>query len=614
MNELIKSKLKQVPIMPGVYQFFDAQNNIIYIGKAKNLRNRLRSYFQSSINLSAKTMIMIRKIAYFEWIVVRSEVEALMTEANLIKKHKPKYNIDLRDDKTYPFIRITKEPYPQVVLTRKIIKDGSKYYGPFTDVARLRKTLKLLYKVFPIRSCSYYIDQKSIDEKKISLCLDYHIKKCEGPCEGLVTKSHYLGMVQRIEEFMKGKTQFTESYLHKRMNDASKKQRYEEAVIYRDQLQAIQSFKEKQSHVATDFKERDVIALTKDREIGIAVILRIRNGRIFSRDKLAIKKLDEQDSVNLKNIITRFYLDSDFIPSEISLQKKPYNEKELIAFLKNKRGGPVRFVYPQKGNKAKELRITFQNARLLLGEWIINRDKRKDRVPKLLEKLKCDLNLDKSPRRIEAFDISHLGGTNTVAAMVSFINAKPEKKGYRKFKIKSVDGVDDYLAMREVVFRRYKRLKNENRSLPDLILIDGGKGQLNMAVSAMRELGLEYVPLIGLAKKLEQVFIPGYPDAQSINKQSAGLLLLRNIRDEAHRFALKFQKNKRKKNMTKSVFSDIPGVGQKRLQFLLQSFDGPEMIAKLTPEVINGKTGIPLKVARKIINLANNIIDSKSEL
>ena len=604
MNETIQEKLKQIPTHPGVYQFFNSDGKIIYIGKAKNLRNRVRSYFQSKKHQMAKTISLVKNIDNLDWIVVRNEVEALMTEANLIKAHRPRYNIDLKDDKAYPFIRITKEPYPQVLLTRKIVRDGSKYYGPFTDVGRLRMTLKALHKVFPIRSCSYYLDDKVVTEKKVKLCLDYHINKCEGPCEGLVSQDHYQEMVDRIEDFMKGKTKRTEAHITVLMKEASSNQKYEEAAMYRDQLEAMRSFKERQSHVATDFKERDVVALAREDNLGVAVIIRIRNGRIFSREKLSLQGLDENDGATLQTVISRFYMDSDFVPKEISLQLNPSDEKDLIQWLKEKRKGAVHFLYPQKGEKAKELRVTMQNAKLLLGEWIINREKRKEQVPKMLGQLQEDLNLDVPPKRIEAFDISHLGGTNTVASLVCFIDAKPRKTDYRKFNVKTVSGIDDFAAMREVVYRRYKRVKEEEKPFPDLILIDGGKGQLSMAVSALRELGLDYIPVIGLAKRLEEVFVPGNPEAQSIHKQSPGLILLRRIRDEAHRFAITFQRQKRNKDMVLSVFSQIPGMGKKRLEKLLQIFDGPEAIAKLTPEVINGETGIPLKIGKEIVKVA----------
>ena len=604
IQESIKTKLLQLPRNPGVYTFYNNDNQIIYIGKAKNLKNRVRSYFQNKASLSPKNTTMLRHVVNIEWIIVRSEVEALMTEANLIKRHKPKYNIDLRDDKSYPFIRITNEPYPQVFLTREVVKDGSKYFGPFTDVRHLRKTLKALNRVFPIRSCTYFIDHKVIEEKKISVCLDYHIKKCEGPCEGLVSESNYSQMISRIEDFMKGKTKPTEGHLLKLMKKASDHQNYEDATIYRDQLESITEFKNKQRLVATDFIERDVIALSKEDDFGIAVILRIRNGRIFSRDKLSISKLDANEGTNLKNIITRFYFDSDFIPRELSLQNNPENEKGLLELLKKKRKGPVRFIYPKKGEKAKEIRITLQNAKLLLGEWKINKEKRKDLVPKILQQLQEDLNLSVAPRRIEAFDVSHLGGTNTVASMVCFVDAKPKKNEYRKYNIKNVNKIDDFASMNEVVYRRYKRLKKENKKLPDLILIDGGKGQLNTSVEVLKSLNLNFIPIIGLAKRLEEVFLPGYSDPQSINKQSSGLILLRRIRDEAHRFAITFQRGKRNKTITNSIFSSIKGLGKKRIKLLMQTYDGPKELRKLNKLDIHQKTGIPISLCSEIINLS----------
>ena len=607
-SDNIKNKLNQLPTEPGVYHFYNDQQKIIYIGKAKNLKNRVKSYFQNKNSLSPKNATMLKHIKNIDWIIVRNEVEALMTEANLIKMHHPKYNIDLRDDKSYPFIRITNEPYPQVFLTRNIIKDGSKYFGPFTDVRHLRRTLKALQKAFPIRSCNYFIDSSVIKEKKISICLDYHIKKCEGPCEGLVSREKYSDMVNRIEDFMKGKTKPTEEHIKELMIAASNNQNYEEAKIYRDQLESIFEFKKKQSLVATDFVERDVIVLSKEDDFGIAVILRIRNGRIFSRDKLSFKKLDINDGVNIRTIIMTFYLDSDFIPRELSLQVKPQYEKDLLDWLRQKRGRPVRFIYPQKGEKAKEIRITLQNAKLLLGEWKINKEKRKDQVPKILNQLKDDLSLTVPPKKIEAFDISHLGGTNTVASMVSFVDALPKKKEYRKYNIKSVADIDDFASIKEVVHRRYKRLIKENIRLPDLILIDGGKGQLNMALSALEDLGVGHIPIIGLAKRLEEVFIPGNSEPQSIHKQSPGLILLRRIRDEAHRFAISFQRSKRKKTVLNSVFSNISGLGVKRIRILMMAFDGPKNLAVQDEKIINEKTGIPIKICSEIIKVSKEII------
>ena len=607
MIDKITAKLKHLPVDPGVYQFFNSVNEIIYIGKAKNLRNRVRSYFRSQKGMSAKNISMIKRIHNLDWIVVRSEVEALLTEANLIKTHKPKYNIDLRDDKAYPFIKITNEPYPQVIITRNVLKDGSKYYGPFTDVSRLRSIMNVIAKVFPIRSCTYFIDDAAIKAKKISLCLDYHINKCDGPCEGLVSESHYSQMIKRVEKFIRGRTKGTISYVEELMLKASNDQKYEIAAIYRDRLADIKLFFEKQKVVGSNFDDRDVISLASNNNIGIAVILRIRNGRIISREKLSLTNLDASIKKNMATIITRFYLDSDFIPKELLLQDKPLHEKELILWLRSKSSHNVRFKYPQKGEKAKELRITFQNAKLLLGEWALRRQQKIDLIPKTLNKLQKDLNLKNPPIRIEAFDISHLGGKDIVGSLVCFINTKPKKSEYRRYQIKTVFENNDYGSMQEVVFRRYSRVIKDCGALPDLILIDGGKGQLGVAFSVLKKLGLENIPIIGLAKRLEEVFIPGFKDPQSIDKQSPSLILLRKIRDEAHRFAISFQKKKRNSNMIKSPFESIQGIGKKRLRILLNSFENIKTISQLTPEVLNGETKIPLKIAKEIISLAKTL-------
>ena len=607
MFELIESKLKHIPIEPGVYQFFNSNQEIIYIGKAKNLRNRVRSYFRSQKGMSPKNITMVKHIIDFDWIVVRNEVEALLTEANLIKTHKPKYNIDLRDDKTYPFIKITNEPYPQILITREILKDGSKYYGPFTDVNRLRVMMNMLTKIFPIRSCTYRIDQKAIKEKKISLCLDYHINKCEGPCEGLVSENHYSAMVKRIKDFIKGRSKETVEHIESLMQNAAFHKKYEIAAMYRDQLNEIKIFHDKQKLIGSSFDDRDVIAIAKSEKIGVAVILRIRSGRIISREKLSLTNLDNSDKKNMYSVITRFYLNSDLIPQEISLNNKPSNDKEIILWLSKKAKRNVNFIYPQKGDKSKELRITFQNAKLLLGEWLLKRQKKNNTIPKIIERLQSDLNLKKPPKRIEAFDVSHLGGKDIVGSMVCFINTIPRKSEYRKFKIKSVDDNNDFASIREIIFRRYSRVKKDSLVLPDLILVDGGKGQLSVAYSALKEIGFGFIPIIGLAKRLEEVFIPGLRDPQSIDKQSPGLILLKRVRDEAHRFAITFQRQKRYANLIKSPFEDIKGIGKKRLNNLLTSFDDVKTISQLTPEVIHGETGIPLKIAKKIIVVAKQI-------
>ena len=608
MKQFNLNKIKSVPTESGVYFFKDKKNDIIYIGKAINLRNRVRSYFQKNKYQTPKNTSMIKRIIDVEWLVVRNEVEALLTEANLIKQHQPYYNVNLKDDKSFPFIRITNEPFPRVFITREIIRDGSKYFGPYTDVVYLRRTLKAIRRIFPVRSCDFYIDQAVIDQKKISLCLDYHIKKCEGPCEGLVSKGHYKEMIDNIVSFLHGKTKSSEIYIHNQMEKASSQLRYEDAGIFRDQLHAIKAFKKKQIKINADFDDRDIIGYAKENDFGVVVIVRIRNGRIASREKLSLSNLDEDDAAMIKTVITQFYFDTDFIPPEICVQHIPDSVDELLIWLKEKRGKKVDISFPQKGEKAKQVRLAHQNAKLLLGEWVINKKKRKDLIPKMVKQLQDDLQLKVPPRKIECFDISHLGGTNTVASMVCFADGKPRKNNYRKYNIKSVDGIDDFASIREVVYRRYKRVKEEGDGFPDLIVVDGGKGQLSMAVSALRELGLDYLPIISLAKKLEEVFIPGNSDAQSIHKQSPGLILLRQLRDEAHRFAIEFQRQKRSKSISDSVFLSIKGMGKRKVQRLLSHYSDLNVIANLKTDELAKELSISNLIADEIIDKAKKTI------
>ena len=600
MKTSLNEKIKNIPTKPGVYQFKNNIGEIIYIGKAKNLRTRVRSYFQKNKYQTPKNQSMIKRITDLDWIVVSTEVEALLTEANLVKEHKPHYNINLKDDKSFPYIRITREPYSRIFITRDIVKDGSRYFGPYTDVYLLRRSLKAVHKIFPIRSCDFYLDQEVISAGKVDLCLDYHIKKCEGPCQNLVSQKDYNAMIKRVVQFLQGKTKETENYINKQMSVAADEMRYEDAAMYRDQLAAVKSFKEKQRKVAADFDNRDVFAMAKQDNMCVTVIVRIRNGRIHSIEKISINIDDERDADIFESVITQFYLNSDFIPKTINVADVPTNKKQLLVWLKEKRNGPVHIQVPRRGEKAREIRLAAQNAKLLVGEWIINRKKRRELIPKMVQQLQEDLQLKIPPRRIEAFDISHLGGTNTVASMVCFIDGKARKSEYRKYKIKTVVGIDDFAAMREVVFRRYRRLKSEQATLPDLILIDGGKGQLSMAISALRELGLDYLTVIGLAKRLEEVFVPGHSDAQSIPRQSPGLILLRKIRDEAHRFAITFQKQKRNKQVRTSIFDSIDGMGPKRVQSLFIVFQDIESIAQANTDIIAKKAKIPLKQAKSV--------------
>ena len=603
--------LKSVPTNPGVYFFSDTKGKILYIGKAKNLKTRVRSYFQKNKYQTPKNQSMIKRIDDIEWIVTSNEVEAMFTEANLIKQHQPKYNVDLKDGKSFPFIRITNEPFPQVFLTRKIVKDGSRYFGPYTDVNHLRSVLKMIHHIYQIRSCTFKLDKKTIEDKKVSICLDYHIKKCGGPCEGLMEEKKYDKMIATVTSFLHGKTSDTERFLLKKMNRSSDEQRFEDAARIRDQLESVRRFKNRQRKVLVDFHDRDIFSMAHEDEIGVAVIVRVRGGRFFSREKIYLRQIRTPEEA-LESLITRFYLDSFDIPKELTLPFAVPNEDAIYLWLSEKRDGALKIKYPQRGEKARELRVAHQNAKLLLGEWILAKKKRKEYIPSSLKQLQDDLQLKAPPRTIEAFDISHLGGTNTVASMVYFKDGKPVKKKYRKYNIKTITGIDDYSSIREVVIRRYKRLLKEKSPLPDLILVDGGKGQLSMAVSALRQLGLTYVPVIGLAKRLEEVFLPGQSEPQSISKSSPGLLLLRRVRDEAHRFAVSFQRQKRSKSIRESLFLNINGMGPKRVNNLFTHYQDIEDISTTDPEVISKRLSISNELSVQCIALAKGMIKKKN--
>jgi excinuclease ABC subunit C len=604
-NDPIQEKLSQLPRKPGVYLFKDNKGKTLYIGKAKVLTNRVRSYFHKSTNHSLKVNSLLRKVKDLEWIVTGSEVEALLTEANLIKEQMPHYNVLLRDDKSFPYIRITSEPFPQVFITRKVIHDSSKYFGPFTDVIDLRRTLKVLHKIFPIRSCDYNLNNTTISVGRYSVCLDYHIKKCQGPCEGLVTEKAYEEMIQNVIRFLHGQTSGIRKSLKERMESAANNTRYEEAATCRDQLQSVEKFAKRQNKATASFDDKDVIAIANDSNDACGVVVRIRGGRIVGREKVFLTGvLDETMERMVSDFIRQFYLITHFVPGEIVVPAKPKDEKTLTNWLESKREKRLKFIVPQRGEKARLLRITRQNADLLLGEQLRKRERRKELIPAMVNRLQEDLNLAVPPRRIEAFDISNIQGKQPVGSMVCFVDGKPKKSDYRKFKIKTVEGVDDFAMMREVVHRRYSRLKSEHASFPDLVLIDGGKGQLSMAMSALQELGLSYIPVAALAKRLEEVFLPRHPDPQSVSKTSPGLILLRRIRDEAHRFAVSFHRQRRAKLITKSLFDDVKGVGPVTRKKLYDKFQNLESIAQASSSEIKEKIGVALPLATKIMKAA----------
>jgi excinuclease ABC subunit C len=616
----LELKLSVLPTGPGVYQFKDKNGKIIYIGKAKNLRNRVRSYFVSK-PMGPRLERMISLIKDLEIINTDSEVESLILEMNMIRKIKPRYNVNLKDDKSYPYIVITHEPYPRVFPTRKRRNDGSKYFGPYTDVGTMKYSLKMLRDIFMIRTCNYNITQETIDKKKFKLCLEYHIHKCEGPCEGLVTQLHYNEMIDEVEKVLNGKTGTLIKELREKMNLAAETERFEEAGQIKNKIQSLEVYTERQKVVSEDLLDKDIFGFVKEGDEGCAMVLNIRDGKAIGKRHFYLDTIEEKsDEEVLESVLMKYYSETDYIPDEIHLQNELSELDAITGWLKKKSDKKVSFVFPKIGEKVKLISMVKANAQYMLDELKLQRLKR-EFIPNSVTALKRDLRLTKLPRRIECFDISNIQGTDTVASMVVFYDGKPKKSDYRKFKIQTaldeVGRPDDFASMREVIYRRYRKnaertsttngnVENTNRTdevmpPPDLIVIDGGKGQLSSAVKVLDDIGIKNQNIIGLAKRLEEVYVPGASDAQSIPKTSSGLKLLQRIRDEAHRFAITFHRSLRDKRTLKSELEDIKGIGKKTAQRLLADFGSVEKIKeamKENYEEFEKKAG--KKVAEKI--------------
>lgn len=585
MNPILQDKLENLPSMPGIYQFKNDKGKVVYIGKAKNLRSRVRSYFQNRIE-NAKTVALVSKIEDLELIVTDSEIEALVLENNLVKEFKPRYNINLKDDKSFPYIQVTNEPYPQIFPTRTIIKDGSKYFGPYTEVKNMKSSLRLINKIFKIRSCKYDINDVSIEKKKFKVCLDYHIKKCEGPCEGLVSQLHYNKMVNQVIKVLRGRTDELIEEMKAEMNNASSNLEFERAAEIRDRIEQLSLYSSKQKVVSNDFGDRDVIsAAFEDKDVS-ATILNIRSGKLVGKKQLALTMPGNEEIPKIYSSIVKFYYDEFVeVPKEIVIDSEPEDSNSLIEWLNTRAIKRCRFVIPQKQSEMKSLLMMCkQNAELHLKEIQLQKMRKEGSVPYALSALQRDLRLKNLPHRIECFDNSNLQGSDAVASMVVFVDGKPRKSLYRKYIIKTVQGPDDFASMREVIYRRYSRLIEEKEKMPELIMVDGGKGQLSSAIEVLSELEIKNFEIIGLAKRLEEVFLPNNSEPQSIPKTSSSLKLLQHIRDEAHRFAISFHRERRSKRTFTTELTEIKGIGDKVSQKLLEHFKGIDAIKSASEE------------------------------
>jgi len=591
-SEELQRKLDNLPASPGVYVFRNADEKIIYVGKAKNLRLRVRSYFRERSGSDAKREVLISKICDVELVVTDSEVEALLLENNLIKEHAPRYNIRLKDDKSYPYIVVTNERFPRVFPTRRIVRDGSRYYGPYTDVKSMHVMLRTIRGMFPIRSCDYAMDEQSVAAGKVKVCLDFHIKKCQGPCEGHVSVGEYAAMISQVEQLLKGKTRALQQTLEAQMRHAAEQLEFEKAAEIRDRLTALQSWQDKQKVASSDFKDRDIISLARKDADAVGVVFRVRDGKIVGKQHFTFSGAEiEDDGQILEHLLHAYYTKSMDIPSEIVLQHDFEGMDAMQDFLQGKINCAVHFTIPKIGDKLKLLGMCKANASFLLDEILLQKMKFHASLPKSVEALQRALRLPESPRRIECFDISHFQGSDTVASMVSFLDGKPRKSEYRKYGIRDVEGVDDFASMREVVRRRYTRVLEEGGGLPDLIVVDGGKGQLSSAVEVLQELGVTALPVIGLAKRLEEVFLPGEALPMSIEKTSPALRLLQRIRDEAHRFAIAFHRERRDKRTLQTELQQIEGVGPKRAHALLTAFGSVQGVRDAEAEALAERIG-----------------------
>lgn len=569
MNSTFKNNIEFFPNKPGVYQFLNAQGEIIYVGKAKDLKKRVSSYFNRNSFESAKLRVLVSKTVDIKYIIVDTESDALLLENNLIKKLKPRYNILLKDDKTYPWICIKNEPFPRVYSTRRIVHDGSRYFGPYTSGFLMNTILDLIRSLYPLRNCNYSLTKQNIVSGKFKPCLEYQLGNCLAPCVGLQEEKSYDENIDLIVEILKGNIQVVRKMLNERMKEFSNNYQFEDAQRFKDKIAALDRFQAKTTIVSQLHRDVDVFSLANEKNFACVNYIKINNGSVIQSHNLELKKnLDESEQDLLIYAITELRQRLGSKAKEIIVPFRP--EFTLTG---------CKFIVPSRGDKLKLLELSQRNSKAYVFEKQKNNEKQDPqlRVNRILTALQKDFRTKDLPKHIECFDNSNLQGTNPVAACVVFKNAKPAKKEYRLFNIKSVEGPDDYASMIEVVGRRYKRLVDNKEPLPQLIVIDGGKGQLSSAYSAIKELGIEdKVQVIGIAKRLEEIFFPGDPIPLYLDKNSESLKVIQNARNEAHRFGIGHHRRKRSKTSSTSVLTSIPGIGEATMQELFKKFKSLE--------------------------------------
>lgn len=582
-NPTLQLQIQSLPDGPGVYQYYDKEDKILYVGKAKNLKKRVASYF-NKIHDTAKTNVLVKKIVTIKHIVVPTETDALLLENNLIKTLQPRYNVMLRDDKTYPWICIKKEAFPRIFPTRRMVKDGSEYYGPYTCFKTVNTILDLIKELYPLRTCNFDLSQKNIENNKFKVCLEYHIGNCKGPCEGHETVENYQKQVDAIREILKGNFKESQREFKRLMNDFSANMQFEEAQKIKEKIDILQNYQSRSTIINPKITNIDVFSIVSDESAAYVNFLQISHGSIIRSHTLDIKKkLDESDEELLELAIIelrdRFHLLS----------------KEIVVPFPVYLGEKIKVTVPQLGDKKQILDLSIRNAKFyridqLKQLQIVDPERHSNRIMAQMQK---DLRLSVEPRHIECFDNSNIQGTNPVAACVVFKDGKPSKKDYRHFNIKTVVGPDDFASMEEVVYRRYKRMLEENQPLPQLIIIDGGKGQLSSALKSIDELGLRgKIAIIGIAKRLEELFYPGDSVPLYLDKKSETLKVIQHLRNEAHRFGITFHRDKRSKSALNSSIEAIPGIGEKTMLTLIKHFKSVKRIKLATEKEITEVVGV----------------------
>ena len=600
ISNLITEQLRQLPTSPGVYLMRDTDGGILYIGKAANLHRRVRSYFSAVQKLSPKLKRMVARVNDFDFFVTTSEQEALILELNLIKRHRPSYNVQLKDDKTFPYLKInTSEDWPRVHITRRLEEDGARYFGPFASGKSIRQTLKTIRGIFPFRSCS-----KAITGTDLSPCLEYHIGHCLAPCIGAVSKSEYDVVIKQVILFLEGKQEKVIQELESKMKKAAEALDFEKAALIRDQIQAVNRVIEGQRIATTVRGEQDVIAFAQDKDQAYVQVFFIRSSKLIGRESFILQGArSEEPSPIMTSFIKQFYNSTPYIPPLLLLQYPVEDTKIIESWLQSKKGAKVNIQVPRQGNKNQLVKIVAENAEQGLEQLKIKQLATPGSLTAALAEIEKELHLPCTPLRMEGYDISNIQGKAAVGSMVVFDKGKPKPSHYRRFRIKTVSGADDYAMLHEVLKRRFKQSRDASDTwaiLPDLILIDGGKGQLNAALSAMSEAGVNSVPTASLAKENEEIFIPASSLPIILPRSSQGLQLLQRLRDEAHRFALGYHQKIHKRETFASSLDNIPGIGPKRKRALLKQFGSLRAIREAPIEELAVTAGMSRSLAIRI--------------